>query len=202
MALKLILCDLGNVLIRFDHRIAVKKILKHTPKTFDEVYSTFFDSPLTKRFEDGKVSSEVFFNELAAKLELKNLTFKEFIPLWNDIFFDNPGIETLLGALKRRYHLHMISNINALHYAYLLETYPEIFKFFDKVYLSYEVGCSKPEREIYTRAVLECGYQFNETLYTDDRADLIEEADKIGIPSVLFKGVEDLKKELESRKIL
>lgn len=202
MALKLILCDLGNVLIRFDHRRAVKKILEYTPKTFDEVYSIFFDSPLTKRFEEGKVSPEVFFNELAQSLELRGLAFKEFVPLWNDIFFDNPGIETLLEMLKRSYRLHMISNINALHYAYLLEAYPKIFKFFDKTYLSYEVGCCKPDFRIYKRAVSECGYRFDETLYTDDRADLIEEAKKIGIPSVLFKGVEGLKKELEEKSIL
>jgi putative hydrolase of the HAD superfamily len=202
MALKLILCDLGNVLIRFDHRIAVKKILAHTSKTFDQAYSIFFDSPLTKDFEEGKISSEIFFKELTAKLDLRNLTFKDFVPLWNDIFFDNPGIEALLLALRRRYHLHMISNINVLHHAYLCETYPKIFNFFDKVYLSYEVGCCKPDVAIYKRAVLECGYQFDETLYTDDRADLIEEARKIGIPSVLFKGVKDLKKELEKKNIL
>jgi len=37
----LILCDLGNVLVRFDHRIAVRRILAHTPKTFREVYAYF-----------------------------------------------------------------------------------------------------------------------------------------------------------------
>ena len=41
---KLILCDLGNVLVKFDHRIAVKKILKFTDKDSDEVYQLFFDS--------------------------------------------------------------------------------------------------------------------------------------------------------------
>ncbi len=48
-----ILCDLGNVLINFDHRIAVKKILYNTLKNEQDICQLFFDSGLTKDYEEG-----------------------------------------------------------------------------------------------------------------------------------------------------
>ena len=56
-----ILCDLGNVLINFDHRVAVKKILGLTPKKEEDIYQLFFDSGLTKLYEEGKITSLDFF---------------------------------------------------------------------------------------------------------------------------------------------
>ena len=198
---KLILCDLGNVLINFDHRIAVRRILPLTPLKFDEVYQLFFDSPLIKDFEEGKISSADFFVHLSAKLHLKNLSFKKFETIWNEIFFDNSGMVEVLAHLKKRYRLHLVSNINELHYRYLAKKFPRHFKVFDKVYLSYEVGRRKPHKKIYHEAVLKAGFQFGEALYTDDRLDLIDEAKKIGIPSILFKDVGDFKKQLKGLKI-
>ena len=137
---KLILCDLGNVLVKFDHRIAVKKILKFTDKSFDEVYQLFFDSPLTKDFEEGRISSRLFFKRISGKLHLKGLTFKEFVSIWSDIFFDNKGMVALLRRLKKNYRLHLVSNINELHYDFILQKFPEHLSLFDDVILSYQTG--------------------------------------------------------------
>ena len=51
--IKAVIFDLGNVLVGFDHRIAVKKILRHTSKSTREIYDLFFDSPFTREFEKG-----------------------------------------------------------------------------------------------------------------------------------------------------
>lgn len=200
---KLILCDLGNVLINFDHRIAVRRILNFTDKDFDEVYQLFFDSPLTKDFEEGKISPQDFFEGLRRSLSLKNLTFEEFAPIWNEIFFDNEGILGLLRGLKKaKRRLHLISNINRMHYEYLLKKFPEHFAVFDKVYLSCDVGRRKPDPEIYRRAIAEEGFKMSETLYADDREDLIGEAVKLGIRSIVFKDLDDFKKQLKKLKVL
>ena len=198
---KLILCDLGNVLINFDHRIAVRRILNFTDKNFDEVYQLFFDSPLTKDFEEGKIPPESFFESLKQTLGLKNLSFEEFVPIWNEIFFDNEGIVALLGTLKKKFHLHLISNINRLHYEYLLSKFPGHFAIFDRITLSCDVGVRKPAWEIYRRAIEEEGFKATETFYADDRQDLVEEASKFGIPSVVFKDIDDFKRRLKKFKI-
>lgn len=199
---KLILCDLGNVLINFDHRIAVRRILPFAKKDFDEIYRIFFDSPLTKDYEEGRVSSRAFYRGLAREIGLSGISYKEFSGIWNEIFFANAGMIEVLEDLKRSYRLHLVSNINELHYRYIEKKFPRHIEIFDQVYLSFTVGERKPAFEIYRRAVEEAGVKYSEALYTDDRLDLIACAKKLGIPSVVFKGVEDFKKQLKKRGVL
>ncbi len=198
----LILCDLGNVLIRFDHRIAVRRILAYTSKTFKEVYACFFDSPLTRDYEEGRISSRQFFARLKKDLALAGLTYDRFVPIWSEIFFPNPGILPLLKTLRRHWRLHLISNINALHYAHIRKKFPAHLGVFDKVILSYRVGVQKPHPRIYRRAVAVGRRAGGRVLYTDDRPDLIRAARRLGISSILFLSVKDFKRELRRRKVL
>ena len=71
--IKLILCDLGNVLVNFDHTIAVRRILKFTNLPFDKLYQLFFDSPIIKDFEEGRLTSPQFFKKISKKLQLKGI---------------------------------------------------------------------------------------------------------------------------------
>jgi putative hydrolase of the HAD superfamily len=193
----LILCDLGNVLIRFDHRIAVRRILPHTTKSFEEIYRYFFDSPLTRDYEEGRISSRQFFARLKKDLALDGLTYKEFVPIWSEIFFPNPGMLPLLKALRRRWRLHLISNINALHYAYIRKKFPGHIRVFDKVVLSYKVGAQKPDPRIYRWAVAGRRSAGRRVLYADDRPDLVRAARRLGLRSILFRSVNDFKNELK-----
>lgn len=199
---KVILFDLGNVLVRFDHRIAVRRILPFTGKDFNEIYRLFFDSPVTKDFEEGRVSPKVFYKKISRALEFKNMTFGKFASIWNEIFFDNRGMGALLKELKKQYRLHLISNVNELHYLYIAKKFSRLLGFFDRIILSYEVGKRKPAALIYRRAIQGAGYAADEVLYTDDREDLIDEARKMGIPSIGFKSVADFRGRLKNMRIL
>lgn len=193
---KLILCDLGNVLLKFDHRIAVRKITEFTSVAFDDIYQFFFDSILTRKFEEGKISPLSFFEELDKRFDFKKLNFDGFVPIWGDIFSRNEGMLELLKVLKKKYKLHLVSNINQLHYEFIAEHFPDEIKIFDKIFLSYEVGFCKPAREIYSRAMEENGFSPDQTVYIDDREDLVKAASAFGINSVIFKSVASLREDL------
>jgi len=197
----LLLCDLGNVLIRFDHRIAVRRILPYTSKTCDEIYAYFFDSPVTRAYEEGRITSRRFFARVKKDLSLKGLAYVQFVPIWSEIFFSNPGMLRLLTHLRRTCRLHLISNINAMHYAYIRRTFPRHLSVFDKVFLSYKVGAQKPHPRIY-RAALGRPCAGNRTVYVDDRPDLIRAARRLGLTAIRFRSVRDLEKQLKKRKVL
>lgn len=190
-----ILCDLGNVLINFDHRIAVKKILCCTLKNEQDIYQLFFDSGLTKNYEEGKITSLDFFKRVRDSLEL-DMDYDAFLPIWNDIFFETPlnkKIQDFLRAIKGRYKLVMISNINKTHYEFLKKKM-SVFNEFDKLALSYEIGFRKPAAEIYDAALKSVNTAPTRVFYIDDRQDLIEAASKFGIRGVAFNGEESFKK--------
>ncbi len=195
-----IICDLGNVLINFDHNIAVKKLLKHTPKNKEDIYNLFFDSPFTKLYEEGKISLDEFFKRIKDALNL-DIDCAHFLPIWNDIFFEIPlniKLHDFLKSVKSKYKLVLLSNINKTHFEFVRRKM-SILKEFDKLILSYEVGFRKPTPEIYKAALESVNVFVSKVLYIDDRKDLIEKAGKLGLKGVIFRNeesLEEIKKEL------
>lgn len=192
-----IIFDLGNVLVDFNHQLAVERISNFSDKAPDEIYQLFFDSDLTGIFEEGKISGEEFFLRVKEMLKL-NLSFEEFLPIWNEIFFltpNNLAIHRLIKDLKNNYKIVLISNINKLHFEYLRKGI-DIFSDFHKIILSFEEGVKKPDPLIYQRALESVSTTAKNAVYTDDRLDLIEAADKLGITGIHFKGIDFLKENL------
>lgn len=194
--IKAVIFDLGNVLIGFDHRIGVKKILKHTHKSTREIYDLFFDSVFTREFEKGKISCGEFFAKVRDMLELQ-IGYEEFLPIWNEIFFAKPEMERFVASLNSGRKLVLLSNVNQLHYEYLTAAFPSAFGLFspDKIIPSFRTGFMKPDREIYALALSAAGVSKEEAVYVDDRADLIAAASGYGIPSIQFKNIEQLKRD-------
>ena len=185
-----LICDLGNVLVNFDHRIAVKKIMQYTPKSEEDIYNLFFDSGITELYEEGKISSGEFFNRVRDALKL-DMNSDGFFPVWNDIFFEtglNLRLRDLLRKIRPRYKLVMLSNLNMTHFEFLRKSMDKVFKEFHKLVLSYEVGFRKPAPEIYKVALDFAKTSPERALYIDDRRDLIDAAAGLGIKGVVFDG--------------
>lgn len=196
-----IIFDLGNVVIGFDHRIAVKRILNHTHLNQEEIYRLFFDSPLTQDFEKGKISNLDFFKEVKAMLGLK-IGYDEFLPIWNDIFFLMPDTEKFIRSIPKDIKLVMLSNINKLHYEYIRSKFSSTLKLFGKIIPSYSTGFIKPEREIYSLAIRETKESLENIVYIDDRQDLVDAAQSYGINSIRFECVKQLEIEFIELGIL
>lgn len=200
---KAIIFDLGNVLIGFDHRIAVKRILTHTLVPEQEIYDLFFDSRLTNDFERGSISPLSFFEKVKSMLGL-SLSFDEFSPIWNEIFFSKHDTEEFIGSLDPGLPLLLLSNINKLHYEHIRRIFSSAMDLFDtnSIIPSYTTGFVKPEKEIYDIAIATSGVKKDELVYVDDRRDLIEAAQSYGIRSIQFEGVAQLAKEFKKLGIL
>ncbi len=194
-----VIFDLGRVLIDFDHWIAARKLAVLTDKSPQELYNLFFDSRLVQSFEEGKISPQNFFQKVREMLNIK-IEFEEFVPLWSGIFFlteENKAVYHLAKRLHNRYKVALLSNVNALHFEYIKKNFP-IFDGFHHIFTSYELGFIKPHPMIYQKVLDKLGIEPDEAFYVDDRAELVSEANKLGIRGFVFNGVEQLKKDLAS----
>ena len=196
---KVILFDLGNVLVDFDYSPAVQRIARFSDKKPQEILGLIFDSGLTGSFEEGNISPKDFFQKLKKLLGLR-LSYEAFVPIWNEVFFLSPKnrlVYSLANNLRLSYQVALLSNVNLLHYEHLKKHFP-VFNVFHRVFVSCEMGIIKPKREIYQKTLDELGILPQEVFYTDDRADLIKSAQELGIKAFVFSGVNQLKDDLRS----
>ena len=197
--IKVILCDLGKVLVDFNHQIAAERISHFCVKSPQEIFKLFFDSSATNSFESGKISPLEFYNQVKEMLDLK-LSYDSFVPIWNDMFFlsaKNRAVFGLVNNLRVNYKTAMLSNINILHYEYLKKNFP-VFGVFDKVFLSFQLGSIKPDKKIYNLVIQDLGVSPQEIFYIDDRPELIESARSLGLASFVFADMPQLKRDLAS----
>jgi putative hydrolase of the HAD superfamily len=195
--IKVILFDLGNVLIDFDYTISANRISNFCAKSPDEIIKLFLGSGFTTSFEEGKISPEDFFAKVKEMLDLK-LSYKAFVPIWNEVFFlsaKNRSVFTLVNHLRHSYKVALLSNINTLHYEYLKRHFP-VFGVFHKVFVSCELKLVKPSRLIYQKTLSDLEVDAECVFYTDDRPELVKSARELGIKAVVFKEVRQLKADL------
>jgi HAD superfamily hydrolase (TIGR01509 family) len=197
---EVILFDLGNVILPFNHyQIAERLSLVAQKKEFRDpqrIFSYLFDLQKGKinDFDIGKVSPPEFFQSLKKHLDL-SISFEEFIPLWNDIFVEDQEVSRIILSLKGRWRLGLLSNTDPLHFGYILTKF-SIMMAFDKWILSYEVGFQKPAIEIFHKAIEWASVEPQRILFIDDVKKHVEVAVSLGMQCIHFLSAQQLKEEL------
>lgn len=192
-----VIFDLGKVLIDFDHMTAARKIALLARKTPRQIYDLFSGSSLVRSFEQGDISAEAFFIGVQQRVDL-DIPFEQFAAIWNNIFYmtaDNEAVYGLLAALRPKYTLAMLSNINILHYSFLKEVMP-VFDRFHHLFASCEMGVTKPDARIYRMALERLAVEPGAAFYTDDRPEMVDAACALGIQAFVYTGFGQLERDL------
>jgi len=198
--IEVILYDLGNVILPFNHYQIAEKLSRFSQKKElrdpQEIFSYLFDlqEGIINRFDVGKLSPREFFQTIKENLGLF-ISFDEFIPIWTDIFSENVEVSRIVLSQKGRWRLGLLSNTDALHFTYILSKFP-IMRAFDKWILSYEVGFKKPAIEIFQTAIEWASVEPRRILFIDDMKKHVEVAISLGMQGIHFISAEQLRKEL------
>lgn len=193
--------DLGNVLLPFDYRIAVKRFNEIEEGLGDRFYEKAKNGyDVHRAYESGKMSQEDFLNTMLGWAENK-VDFETFCRFYSEIFTINDDVAALLPIIKQNFRLVLLSNTNQIHRDYGWgDSY--FLKHFEKLFLSHEIGAAKPEPEIYKAVEDYTGEPPEKHIFIDDIEEYVEGAKKQGWDGIQFKGYEDLKHNLEKRGIL
>ena len=194
--IKAVVFDLGNVLLRYNAVRAALRFVRECEVPLTRVWLHFFTSAVEKAYTRGEISSLEFYRH-AKKILRFPVDFKTFRHFWNDIFWENPGMENLLKRLKKHYPLYLITNTNQMHYNYIRKKF-KLLRHFKRRFASHEVGCRKPEPEIYLKVLKAVRLRPEQTVFIDDVAKFVRGARKVGMHAVRFRNkarlVKDLKK--------
>jgi len=189
--------DFGGVLINLDLAQCIQNFKQLGLQNFEQYLSNFGQKGFFLQFENGDIGVEEF------RTQIRNLCPKPLIDAqidqaWCSFLCDIPKekLEMLL-ELKKKFKILMLSNTNPLHievsaaneFARVGKTKDD---FFDKCYLSYEMGMVKPNANIFEALLADADVKADECLFLDDGLRNIETAQKLGIQSYLVEANEDL----------
>jgi len=200
MAIKDVIFDLGNVLVPFDWRIAVRRLLKYLPpdlaqksendpKTFA---ITIID--LIGALEIGSIKFDEFFRKVVFRTGL-TVELEEFKRIWCEIFQLNHQMTSLGIKLSERYGVWLASNTDEVHYNYIIHKFPEVL-FYKRAALSYKMGTKKPELQYFVKALKLFDIEPEHAIFIDDLKENVQAAEILGITGIQFTTYEVLSKEL------
>jgi len=184
--IKNIIFDLGNVLVKIDFELTLNAFKNLMHKSVNYSVDTLLHNHLVKDFETGKLNAIEFRKKFSDHLEI-SVSDNQFDIAWNAMILHyNSDYTKLLTDLQQHYRLFILSNINEIHYDYVMgkNFWPNgIFEFEGYSHL---MGIRKPDAEIYQHMLLKYQLKPDETLFFDDRYDNVQGAIGCGINGIVL----------------
>ena len=194
--IKNIIFDFGGVLLNLNMRACIDAFANLGYNKINELIDHYKQKGLFLQFEEGKISTNDFFIELK-KIIGSDVPIEDLKEAYLAFLGDLPRYKLdLILKLHRKYRIYMLSNINQFIFEYCKKTYFEtnnrIFDdYFNKAYLSFEMGVCKPDKLIFEKMIEDAKIIPNQCLFLDDSIANIETAKKIGFHTHLVKRKEN-----------
>jgi FMN phosphatase YigB (HAD superfamily) len=196
-----LLLDLGKVLVHFDHGLTLARLEKATGISAAALRPHVF-GPLERDFDLGRVDAQTFFRSVEAAAGLPRLPDDVWIPAWRDIFFRDERALALLSRLAPGVTPVLVSNTNALHWEGVLAVAPDIPRLLPRRALSFEIGAAKPDPAHFAAALALADALPRDTVFADDRAEMVEAARALGIDAFAVASSDTLEEDLRKRGLL
>jgi putative hydrolase of the HAD superfamily len=195
--IKTIIFDLGGVLIDVDmnrcfHNIKALGVdvdsLTKTSSESNVPVSTVCEgvtiSGALHEYQIGKIPTDKFIT-MIQQISTPGTTRQQVLDAWNSCLLTLPKykLDFVKQLRNEGYATYLLSNTNDAHWKYILETsFPEPAEnYFDKLFLSQEMGMAKPNPEIYAEVLRQISTPADECLFIDDSSANCKAAETLGI---------------------
>jgi len=197
---KIVVFDLGKVLVDFDYSIAARKIAARSSKSLPEIKVLIEQSRFIVDYETGGVTRREFYDRVCEATGFGG-TLEEFGAFFADIFTEMPAMTALHAELRGRgIPTYIFSNTNDLAVEHVRRNFP-FFANFDGYIFSYEVGAMKPDGKIYAALEKLAGRRGADIIYLDDRTDNVAGGAARGWRAILHETPERTRAAVEELQL-
>ncbi len=198
-----IIFDFGGVIADISRDNAVSYFRSVGLTDAENILDKYHQKGIFLEIEDGRITPQEFCEKLGEMCH-RTFTFEEAKEAWLAFFTAVPPYRLdLLLELKKKYRLYLLSNTNpfVMSWARSSEFTPAgkpLDDYMDKIYTSYEIGYTKPAREIFEFLIRDTRLIPQETLFVDDGASNIAMGKKLGLHTFQPQNGEDWREGLEA----
>lgn len=182
--------DVGQVFVAADFEKFIIKASQQSTKSDQCIRGYLNNSTLIKSYGLGQVNTDTFLRRLKEEINFSGSTF-HLATIWSNIFKPIDYNLEIGHQLKSLYKIYAISNTNELHYKKISSF--GVYEIFDKIFLSHEVGVSKPDKQIFRIALESTDSKVEESVFIDDSELNVEAARQIGFISQVINKPDELR---------
>ena len=196
-AISTLVFDFGGVIADLDMARCVARFRALGFEDIERYIGRYGQQDFFLQFEQGKIDTPQFRDEVRRHVG-RPLSDGDIDGAWQAFITGIPQERVdLLLRLRPCYRLLLLSNTNPLHIEGTargeLARYGQTFgSLFDYCYLSYQLGMTKPQPEIFEHLLRQEGLRAEECLFLDDGEANIRQAERLGMRTHLVAPGEDL----------
>lgn len=200
-----IVFDFGNIFMRLDYEVFFNRFSELMGYTFNRETVSPDLMHAMKQHEMGLLSNEDWVK--AFQVIKPELTKQQVFEAWNKLLVGVPKHHfEFLKELEKKYRLFLLSNINAVHEAWIddymkKEHGVEDFKtqYFEEYFYSHHIHLRKPNKNIYTHVEAKLNESgVTDFLFIDDMEENVIGAREAGWKAVQHNPTDDIVEKLES----
>ncbi len=193
--LRTVICDLGGVYFTDGSARAIVQISDTYGIPVDRVRDVVMGD-LGSRYRFGEISAAAFWEGAIQSWDLQ-ITTDEIAPIWLRAYEPIAGTATLIDRLRvAGYRMLFLSDNVQERVDYLERTYGFLHHFDDGVF-SHQVGMKKPDPRIYELVLAKASFPAWQCVFVDDKPQMLQPAENLGMSVIAFSGPERLERELE-----
>jgi putative hydrolase of the HAD superfamily len=199
-----IIFDMGGVLVDIDRERCVEAFRRIGFPEADQMLDCYSQKGVFGDLESGRVTPAEFFDWVRSESR-SEITDGQIAGALDEFITGLPVYKLqMLRDLRRRFGVYMLSNTNAvmlpsIRARYFTQLPPLTFDdYFDRAFLSYEMGCIKPADEIFHMMVAQGGFTPAECLFIDDGQANVDTAARLGFHTYLARAGEDFRHIFDS----
>jgi|SRR3990167_6553923 len=200
MKFKLILFDAGDVIFQSNTAIS-DSLAKKFNISEEELVGVW--KGVYKDLSRGTHTTDEFIDLFANKFNIPRdqINLDDFIVPYKETLVLIPGIEDLITKLSKK-NITLASLSDTSEMFHLSRNNLRIFKYFDKQFLSFDIGHMKPDKKTFQTVIDHYKLKPEEIFFIDDNQINIDAAKGLGMNGVIFKNTKQLTKALQDNNIL
>jgi putative hydrolase of the HAD superfamily len=200
---KNVIFDMGGVLVDVHRERAIESFKSIGVADADQLIDSYHHEGLFLDLENGDIDTKEFCTLLSQHAG-REIVLQDIAKAWRSIVSDPPVYKLdYLIELRKEYTLFVLSNNNPILVDGWAST-PQfstqgrpVMDYFDKLYLSYQMKCTKPAPIIFEKMIDDSQIIPAESLFIDDGLHNIETAQSLGFHTYHAQNGEDWREALD-----
>lgn len=197
MTIRAIIFDLGGVLVRTEKPAQREALAEKLGMTRERLEAIVFSGESGRRAQNGEIEAHEHWTNIVRDVGVS----EEEISDLQDQFWGGDRLDERLVEAIRRYKQEYTTALLSNAFSDLRRAIEEEWKMvdaFDEIFISAELGMTKPDPRIYRLVLDRLGVRPDEAVFVDDFVENVEGARSVGMHAIHFRSPDQALQDLDN----